>query len=98
MGLNRRATEFGTTLGDASFTVTSAAVVGLSPPDNCAAAVVSIGAQPVRMRSSQGSPSASLGHLLAADSAVTFLGPDVYYAKFIAVGADSVCFVTFFGD
>ena len=88
------ASDFGVVKGDESLTVSSIAVALASVPAGSMNALVTNGAEPVRVR--WGTPTASVGHYLNPYS-VLDLYSSMSSVKFIAVSSDSVIHVTYFG-
>lgn len=96
MSARNRSTDFGTAIGDESLTVSSTAVA-LTPTAGAVSCLITNGAQPVRLRF--GTPTASVGHYLAAYTAMELFTDDVSSVKLIRTGGtDSVVFVTYFGE
>lgn len=94
MGTRQRAVEMGTAISDQSLTVSSTAV-GLTVPAGTVSALVTNGANAVRLRF--GTPTASVGHYLQPYTSFEVFTDDVSSVKLIAVGSDSTAFVTYFG-
>ena len=88
------ASDFGVVKGDEALTVSSTAVALASVPSGAMNALVTNGAEPVRVR--WGTPTASVGHYLNPYS-VLDLYSSMSSVKFIAVSSDSVIHVTYFG-
>ena len=88
------ASDFGVVKGDEALTVSSTAVPLASGPAGALNALVTNGAEPVRVR--WGTPTASVGHYLNPYS-VLDLYSSMASVKFIAVSSDSVIHVTYFG-
>jgi hypothetical protein len=88
------ASDFGVLKGDESLTVSSTAVPLASIPAGALNALVTNGAEPVRVR--WGTPTASVGHYLNPYS-VLDLYSSMSSVKFIAVSSDSTIFVSYFG-
>ena len=88
------ASDFGVVKGDEALTVSSTAVPLASVPAGALTALVTHGAEPVRVR--WGTPTASVGHYLNPYS-VLDLYSSMASVKFIAVSSDSVIHVTYFG-
>ena len=61
MGVRRSAAEYGSAIGDQQLTVAGTAVA-LTVPSGAVAAMVTNGAEPIRVR--WGTPTASVGHYL----------------------------------
>jgi len=96
MGIRRTASEYGRSVGDESLTVSDAAVALASVASGSVAAMVTNGAEAVRVR--WGTPTASVGHYLNPYSILDLYGRDLSEVKFIRVGgSDSTIFVTYFG-
>ena len=88
------ASDFGVVKGDEALTVSSTAVPLASVPAGALNALVTNGAEPVRVR--WGTPTASVGHYLNPYS-VLDLYSSMSSVKFIAVSSDSVIHVPSFG-
>ena len=88
------ASDFGVVKGDEALTVSGTAVPLASVPAGSMNALVTNGAEPVRVR--WGTPTASVGHYLNPYS-VLDLYSSMSSVKFIAVSSDSVIHVTYFG-
>jgi hypothetical protein len=94
MGITSAAAEYGSMLGDEALTVSSTAVA-LTPTASSLAAMVTNGANAVRVR--WGTPTASVGHYLNPYSVLELFGDDLTDVKFIRVSSDSTVHVTYFG-
>ena len=93
MGVRRRAVEFGDAVSDQSLTVSSTAVA-LTVPSNTSSALLTNGAEPIRLR--WGTPTASVGHYLAPYTSIELFN-DKSDVKLIRVASDSTGFVTYYG-
>ena len=95
MGIRRAASEYGSSVGDEQVTVSTVAI-GITAASGAVAAMVTNGAEPVRVR--WGTPTASVGHYLNPYSVLDLFQDDMGDVKFIRVGgSDSVIDVTYFG-
>ena len=95
MAISRAAAEYGSALGDEQVTVSTVAI-GITAASGAVAAMVTNGAEPVRVR--WGTPTASVGHYLNPYSVLDLFQDDMGDVKFIRVGgSDSVIDVTYFG-
>ena len=95
MAISRAAAEYGSALGDEQVTVSTVAI-GITAASGAVAAMVTNGAEPVRVR--WGTPTASVGHYLNPYSVLDLFQDDMGDVKFIRVGgSDSVIYVTYFG-
>ena len=95
MGIRRAASEYGSSVGDEQVAVSSVAI-GITAASGAIAAMVTNGAEPIRVR--WGSPTASVGHYLNPYSVLDLFEDDMTDVKFIRVGgSDSVIDVTYFG-
>ena len=89
------ASDYGVVKGDESLTVSSPAVPLASIASGALNALVTNGAEPIRVR--WGTPTASVGHYLNPYS-VLDLYSSMESVKFIRTGgSDSTIFVTYFG-
>jgi len=89
------ASDYGVVKGDESLTVSSTAIALASVASGALSALVTNGAEPIRVR--WGTPTASVGHYLNAYS-VLDLYSSMDSVKFIRTGSsDSTIFVTYFG-
>ena len=89
------ASDFGVVKGDEALTVSSVAVALASVPAGSMNALVTNGAEPIRVR--WGTPTASVGHYLNPYS-VLDLYSSMSSGKFIRAGSsDSTIFVSYFG-
>jgi len=89
------ASDYGVVKGDESLTVSSTAVPLASIASGALNALVTNGAEPIRVR--WGTPTASVGHYLNPYS-VLDLYSSMESVKFIRTGgSDSTIFVTYFG-
>jgi hypothetical protein len=89
------ASDFGVYLADESLTVSSTAVALASVPSGALNALVTNGAEAIRVR--WGTPTASVGHYLNPYS-VLDLYSSMATVKFIRAGSsDSVIHITYFG-
>jgi len=93
MGVRKRAVEFGDAVSDQSLTVSSTAVA-LTVPSNTSSALLTNGAEPIRLR--WGTPTASVGHYLAPYTSIELFN-DKSDVKLIRVSSDSTVFVTYYG-
>ena len=95
MAIRRAASEYGTAISDEQVAVAGTAV-SLTRPTGAIAAMVTNGAEPVRVR--WGTPTASVGHYLNPYSVLDLYENDLGDVKFIRVGgSDSIIDVTYFG-
>ena len=89
------ASDYGVVKGDESLTVSSTAIALASVASGALNALVTNGAEPIRVRG--GTPTASVGHYLNPYS-VLDLYSSMESVKFIRTGgSDSTIFVTYFG-
>jgi hypothetical protein len=93
MGIRKRAVEFGDAVSDQSLTVSSTAVA-LTVPSNTSSALLTNGAEAIRLR--WGTPTASVGHYLAPYTSIELFN-DKSDVKLIRVSSDSTVFVTYYG-
>ena len=94
MSLRNRSSDFGVAQSDQSLTVSSTAVA-LTVPSGTYSALLTNGAEAVRLR--WGTPTASVGHYLAPYTSIE-LFTDMDAVKLIRVGSsDSVVFATYYG-
>ena len=95
MAISRAAAEYGSALGDEQVTVSTVAI-GITAESGAVAAMVTNGAEPIRVR--WGTPTSSVGHYLNPYSVLDLFQDDMGDVKFIRVGgSDSVIDVTYFG-
>jgi len=94
MGIRRSASEYGSAVGDEQVAVSSVAI-GITAASGAVAAMVTNGAEPVRVR--WGTPTASVGHYLNPYSVLDLYEDDMADVKFIRVSSDSTIDVTYFG-
>ena len=95
MGISRAAAEYGAALGDEQVTVSTVAI-GITAASGAIAAMVTNGAEPIRVR--WGTPTASVGHYLNPYSVLDLFQDDMGDVKFIRVGgSNSIIDVTYFG-
>jgi hypothetical protein len=95
MGISRAAAEYGSSVGDEQVTVSTVAI-GITAATGAIAAMVTNGAEAVRVR--WGTPTSSVGHYLNPYSVLDLFQDDMDDVKFIRVGgSDSVIDVTYFG-
>ena len=95
MGIRRSASEYGSSVGDEQVAVSSVAI-GITRATGAIAAMVTNGAEPVRVR--WGTPTASVGHYLNPYSVLDLYEDDMTDVKFIRVSSDStIDVVTYFG-
>ena len=95
MAISRAAAEYGSAVGDEQVTVSTVAI-GITAASGAVAAMVTNGAEPVRVR--WGTPTASVGHYLNPDSVLDLFQDDMGDVKFIRVGgSNSIIDVTYFG-
>ena len=94
MGIRRAASEYGSSVGDEQVAVSSVAI-GITAASGAIAAMVTNGAEPIRVR--WGTPTASVGHYLNPYSVLDLYEDDMADVKFIRVSSDSTIDVTYFG-
>ena len=95
MAISRAAAEYGSALGDEQVTVSTVAI-GITAASGAIAAMVTNGAEPIRVR--WGTPTASVGHYLNPYSVLDLFQDDMGDVKFIRVGgSNSIIDVTYFG-
>ena len=95
MAISRAAAEYGSALGDEQVTVSTVAI-GITAASGAIAAMVTNGAEPIRVR--WGTPTSSVGHYLNPYSVLDLFQDDMGDVKFIRVGgSNSVIDVTYFG-
>ena len=95
MGISRAAAEYGSAVGDEQVTVSTVAI-GITAASGAIAAMVTNGAEPIRVR--WGTPTSSVGHYLNPYSVLDLFQDDMGDVKFIRVGgSNSVIDVTYFG-
>ena len=95
MGIRRTAADYGSSVGDESLTVSDTAVALASVATGSVAAMITNGAEPIRVR--WGTPTASVGHYLNPYSVIELFN-NMDDVKFIRTGSsDSTIFVTYFG-
>ena len=95
MGIRRAASEYGSSVGDEQVTVSTVAI-GITAASGAVAAMVTNGAEAVRVR--WGTPTASVGHYLNPYSVLDLFEDDMDDVKFIRVGgSNSIIDVTYFG-
>ena len=94
MSIRRTAAEYGSAIGDEQVAVAGTAVA-LTRPTGAIAAMVTNGAEPIRVR--WGTPTASLGHYLNPYSVLDLYQDDLADVKFIRVSSSSTIDVTYFG-
>ena len=94
MGVRQSAAEYGSAISDQQITVAGTAVA-LTRPTGAIAAMVTNGAEPIRVR--WGIPTASVGHYLNPYSVLDLYQDDLADVKFIRVSSSSTIDVTYFG-
>ena len=95
MGISRAAAEYGSAGGDEQVTVSTVAI-GITAASGAIAAMVTNGAEPIRVR--WGTPTSSVGHYLNPYSVLDLFQDDMGDVKFIRVGgSNSIIDVTYFG-
>ena len=94
MGIRRAASEYGSSVGDEQVTVSTVAI-GITAASGAIAALVTNGAEAVRVR--WGTPTASVGHYLNPYSVLDLFEDDMTDVKFIRVSSSSTIDVTYFG-
>jgi len=94
MGIRRSAAEYGSGISDQQLTVDGTARA-LTVPATAIAAMVTNGAEPIRVR--WGTPTASVGHYLNPYSVMDLYQDDLGDVKFIRVSSSSTIDVTYFG-
>ncbi len=95
MAIRRAASEMGRKLGDESLTVAGTAIGLASIATNAVAAMITNGAEPIRVR--WGTPTSSVGHYLNPYSTMELVNDDLTVVKFIRISSSSTIFVTYFG-
>ena len=94
MGISRAAAEYGSSVGDEQVTVSTVAI-GITAATGAIAAMVTNGAEAVRVR--WGTPTSSVGHYLNPYSVLDLFQDDMDDVKFIRVSSSSTIDVTYFG-
>ena len=94
MSIRRTAAEYGSAIGDEQVEVAGTAVA-LTRPTGAVAAMVSNGAEPIRVR--WGTPTSSVGHYINPYSVLDLYQDDLDDVKFIRVSSSSTIDVTYFG-
>jgi hypothetical protein len=94
MSIRRTAAEYGSAIGDEQVAVAGTAVA-LTRPTGAVAAMVSNGAEPIRVR--WGTPTDSVGHYINPYSVLDLYQDDLDDVKFIRVSSSSTIDVTYFG-
>jgi len=94
MGIRRAASEYGASISDEALAVSSTAVA-LTVPATAVAAMITNGANAVRVR--WGTPTASVGHYLNPYTVLELFSDDLGDVKFIRVASDSTMHITYFG-
>ena len=96
MGIRRAAGQYGRVIGDESLVVSNTAVPLASVTSGSVAAMITNGAEPIRVR--WGTPTASVGHYLNPYTVLDLYEDDLTDVKFIRVGgSDSTIFITYYG-
>ena len=96
MGIRRAAGQYGRGIGDESLVVSNTAVPLASVTSGSVAAMITSGAEPIRVR--WGTPTASVGHYLNPYTVLDLYEDDLTDVKFIRVGSsDSTIFATYYG-
>ena len=95
MGIRRTAADYGSSVGDESLTVSNTAVALASVATVAVAAMITNGAEPIRVR--WGTPTASVGHYINPYSVLDLYKDDLTDVKFIRVSSSSTVDVTYFG-
>ena len=94
MSIRRTAAVYGSAIGDEQVAVAGTAVA-LTRPTGAVAAMVSNGAEPIRVR--WGTPTSSVGHYINPYSVLDLYQDDLDDVKFIRVSSSSTIDVTYFG-
>ena len=94
MSIRRTAAEYGSAIGDEQVAVAGTAVA-LTRPTGAVAAMVSNGAEPIRVR--WGTPTSSVGHYINPYSVLDLYQDDLDDVKFIRVSSISTIDVTYIG-
>ena len=94
MAIRRAASEYGTAISDEQLAVADTAEA-LTRPSGSVAAMVTNGAEPIRVR--WGTPTASVGHYLNPYSVLDLYQNELNDVKFIRVSSSSSIDVTYFG-
>lgn len=100
MSITKRGASYGTTIGDQAFTV-STSVVTLTVPTAAVSALITVGEDAIRFRTTGTDPTSTVGHKAVANAAIEVFHDDMDSIEFIldtGAGGDSVCFVTYFSD
>ena len=94
-GIRYIASQYGESIGDQQLTVSTVAVA-CTRPTGAVAAMLTNGAEPIRVR--WGTPTASVGHYLNPYSVMDLYENDIDDVKFIRAGSsDSDIQITYFG-
>ena len=95
MGIRYNASQYGESISDQQLTVSTVAVA-CTRPTGAIAAMLTNGAEPIRVR--WGTPTASVGHYLNPYSVMDLYENDIDDVKFIRAGSsDSDIQITYFG-
>lgn len=97
MGLRHRAAEYGKAISSEANTVNATVAESLTVPTGAVSALVTCDAA-TRYRVDGTSPTATVGHYVAAYGNVELFLDDMDEAEFISVSGDSVLFITYFGE
>ena len=84
MGIRYNASQYGESIGDQQLTVSTVAVA-CTRPTGAIAAMLTNGAEPIRVR--WGTPTASVGHYLNPYSVMDLYENDIDDVKFIRAGS-----------
>ena len=94
-GIRYNASQYGESIGDQQLTVSTVAVA-CTRPTGAVAAMLTNGAEPIRVR--WGTPTASVGHYLNPYSVMDLYENDIDDVRFIRAGSsDSDIQITYFG-
>lgn len=97
MSMTSVAGSYGQSVGDQSLTVGVSAGV-LTVPADAIGAMITNGAEAIRIRWGNTPPTASVGHYLNPYSVLDLYTSDLDRIKLIRVSGDSVIHVTYFGE
>ena len=97
MSMTSVAGSYGQSVGDQSLTV-GVSAGALTVPANAIGAMITNGAEAIRIRWGAPAPTASIGHYLNPYSVLDLYTSDLDRIKLIRVSGDSVIHVTYFGE
>lgn len=98
MGISLRAASYGSVISSEVLSASTTADAVLTPPARARTALITVGANPIRFRSDSSSPSASVGHYVAANGNLEVYRNEMSQIRFRSTTSTSDMFITYYGE